>query len=235
VRDWPETEYRGHDGFRRFLTEWLDVWDGFEVGVDDFIPAADERVVCLFWQRGKGRHSGLSMDVAWAMVNTVRGGRLARAEVYDDRSEALEAVGLEEEVSSNLDLVRSIYADWERGDLSSSEWAHPDVEFTWDGFGVFPRRTWKGLADVAEGVRSQIEIFEDFRMQAEEYRELDDHRVLALDRRSGSLKHSGIAFGDSTSLPMTGAHLFEIDGGKVTRLIAYSNRPDAFGDLGLEE
>jgi hypothetical protein len=22
IRDWPEPEYRGHDGFRRFLTEW---------------------------------------------------------------------------------------------------------------------------------------------------------------------------------------------------------------------
>ena len=96
MRDWPEPEYRGHDGFRRFLSEWLEVWEEFEVGADELIPAADGRVVSLFWQRGKGRQSGLSMDVAWGLVTTMRGERIARHEVYDDRAEALKAVGLEE-------------------------------------------------------------------------------------------------------------------------------------------
>ena len=95
VRDWPEPEYRGHDGLRRFLTEWLEVWYGFEVGVDELIPAADGRVVSLFWQRGKGRQSGLSMDTEWGIVTTMRGERIARIENYDDRAEALKAIGLE--------------------------------------------------------------------------------------------------------------------------------------------
>jgi hypothetical protein len=137
--------------------------------------------------------------------------------------------------SANVDLVRSIYAAWERGDFSRADWADPEIEFTLDDVGPFPGGNWKGLAGMAEGARSGIEIFVDHRIRAEEYRELDDRRVLVLDLRSGKGKHSGIEFGGSTNPPAPGAHLFELDGGKVTRLVAYFYRDRALADLGLEE
>jgi ketosteroid isomerase-like protein len=96
-REWPDVLYEGHEGARRFLSEWLEVWDAYDAGVEELVAAPDGRVVALAWQRGKGRHSGLVMEMEWAQICTVRRGKVVRIENYDDRSRALEAVGLSEQ------------------------------------------------------------------------------------------------------------------------------------------
>ena len=78
-------------------------------------------------------------------------------------------------MSENLDLVRSIYAAWERGDFSSVEWAHPEIESV-RADGPLPGR-WTGLTGL-QTWREVIDTWEDFRFQAEEFRELDGERVL---------------------------------------------------------
>jgi ketosteroid isomerase-like protein len=94
--DWPESAYQGIEGVERFLTEWLEVWDDYEVGIDEIFAAPDGRVVVLFWHRGKGRSSGLAMEWHAAQIITVRDGKVSRIDNYEDRAEALEAAGLSE-------------------------------------------------------------------------------------------------------------------------------------------
>jgi hypothetical protein len=130
--------------------------------------------------------------------------------------------------SLNLDLVRSISAAWGRGDWSSAEWAHPEIEYVLaDG----PARgNWKGLAGMAEGWRKFLEAWEGFRAVPDEYRELDDERVLVFQHAEGRGKTSGVDVGGTGA---TGATLFYLRAGKVTRLVVYADRELALADVGL--
>ena len=130
--------------------------------------------------------------------------------------------------SANLDLVRSIYADWERGDFSVTEWAHPEIEFV-IADGPSPG-SGKGLGELALSMRDVLSAWEDFRFLADEYRELDDERVLVFDRNSGRGKTSGMEIGQTRA---EGAQLFRVAGGKVIRLVSYWDRERAIADLGL--
>ena len=130
----------------------------------------------------------------------------------------------------NVEIVRSIFAAWERGDYSSAEWAHPEIGLL-VADGPTPG-SWTGVAAMAEAWRDALSAFEELRSEADEYRALDDERVLVLMHFSGRGKTSGLEVGD---IQMKGANLFHVRGGKVTRLVLYWDRERAFADLGLEE
>jgi ketosteroid isomerase-like protein len=94
--EWPESAYHGLDGAERFLTDWLDVWPDLNITVEEVIAAPDGRVVSLIVQRGRGRHSGVEMELEMAVITTIRDGKIVRLENWENRSQALEAAGLSE-------------------------------------------------------------------------------------------------------------------------------------------
>lgn len=130
--------------------------------------------------------------------------------------------------SANLELVRSIYANWERGDWSSVEWAHPDIEF------VIPdgaaRGNWTGVAGMAEGWRGWLSAWEGYGVAVDEYRELDEERVLVLVHQHGRGKTSGLEIGQMSA---KGASLFHVRDGKVTRIVIWQGGEHALAELGL--
>jgi ketosteroid isomerase-like protein len=133
-------------------------------------------------------------------------------------------------VSANLDLVRSIYADWERGDFGRADWAYSEIEFV-NADGPEPGSS-TGLAYMAKTMRVWLSGWEDFRIEADEFRELDDGRVLVLDHLSGRGKTSGLDLGQTRTM---GVWLFHIRDGRVTKMVRYLDRDRALADLSLEE
>ena len=135
-------------------------------------------------------------------------------------------------MSENLDLVRSIYADWERGDFSRADWADPDIEFA-VADGPAPG-SWVGRHEMAQAWRDVLVAWGNWQVKAEEFRELDSERVLVLVGASARGKTSGIRL-DAVRGSVTGANLFQVRCDKVTRLVVYFQSDRVLADLGLEE
>jgi ketosteroid isomerase-like protein len=132
--------------------------------------------------------------------------------------------------SANLDLVRSIYADWERGDFATVEWADPEIEITIVG-GPEPGR-WTGLAGMAEMGHGLFSSWEGFRYAGAECRELDVERVLGFHKFLGRGKTSGLDLGQMRT---DGTAVFHIRNGRIAKLVLYwgPDRDRALADLGL--
>jgi len=74
--------------------------------------------------------------------------------------------------------------------------------------------------------------WDDFRTDAEEYRELDDERVVVFHRFRARSKSSGIKL---ETIGSRAASLFHVTNGSVTKLVLYADRDRALADLGLED
>lgn len=130
--------------------------------------------------------------------------------------------------AGNLDLVRSIYERWAEGDYSRIDWAHPEIEFVIaDGIGP---GAWRGVPEMGRAWGEEIRAWDDFRVIPEEYRELDEERVLVLLHNHGRGKTSGVSVDEIAAKSANVVHLRE---GRVTRLVLYWDRERALADLGL--
>jgi ketosteroid isomerase-like protein len=133
-------------------------------------------------------------------------------------------------MSENLELVQSILAEWERGNFRSVDWAHPQIEYAIvDEPGS--RVAW-GVAAMTRTWREFLTAWDDYRVEAHKYRELDEERVLVALRAHGRGKASGLDIG-VTGGGRASANVFHIRGGKVTRLVSYFDRDRALADVGL--
>ncbi len=81
---------------------------------------------------------------------------------------------------------------WGQCDFSSAEWARPEIEFV---SVTGPHRRLDRAGRRGEGWRGFLNAWEEFGIEPDQYRGLDDERVLALVHLSGRGKTSGLELG----------------------------------------
>ncbi|HEY1236978.1 MAG TPA: nuclear transport factor 2 family protein [Solirubrobacterales bacterium] len=91
---WPglDQTYHGPDA----LEEWMSIlhaeWETFRVSLDEVIEDAGEAVVLVERLSGRGRESGVEVEMQVFTVYWSRGGKIVRRLSYRTRDEALAAL-----------------------------------------------------------------------------------------------------------------------------------------------
>jgi ketosteroid isomerase-like protein len=87
--------YRGEAAIR-WMTGWVESFEGHTIEATEIIDAGRDKVLVAILQRGRPREGQTVVEGRWWVVMTLRGGELARTEVFPKRAQALEAAGLRE-------------------------------------------------------------------------------------------------------------------------------------------
>jgi len=87
--------YRGRDALPRVYRDWHSAWENYEENLEELIEVG-EHVISVLTAQGRGRASGVEVEMTTAGVWTVRGGIAVRSVWFPTREAALEAVGLSE-------------------------------------------------------------------------------------------------------------------------------------------
>jgi ketosteroid isomerase-like protein len=90
------TTLKGIDAIREAWTLWTAAFDELRVDVEEWTDAGDAVIAAAHWQ-GRGKASGMSIDVRQFDVFEFREGQIVRATLgFRSNEEALEAAGLSE-------------------------------------------------------------------------------------------------------------------------------------------
>ena len=87
--------YHGLEGVQRYFRDYLSVFGDVRSEVEEWIDA-DDQIIAMVRSHGRGRGSGVPVDMLEAHLWIVRGGKLRRLQTFATKAEALEAAGLSE-------------------------------------------------------------------------------------------------------------------------------------------
>jgi ketosteroid isomerase-like protein len=128
---------------------------------------------------------------------------------------------------ANVEVVRAVYDCWRRGDFrATANKVAPDFEWK-QVHGVVEPGSHVG-ADANRALRSPFEVYEDLRVEAEEYVDAGD-TIVVVARAHGTARGSGL------HIDQRPAFVWTVREGKPGQMEQYPNREDALKAAGLEE
>ncbi len=87
-------EMHGRVAMRRYIQDWIETFDDFSVLAEELRDVGDDRVLAIQRLNGRAKLSGTETDLRYAVVYTVRDGKVVRGREYLSIDEALEAVNV---------------------------------------------------------------------------------------------------------------------------------------------
>jgi ketosteroid isomerase-like protein len=218
----------GLDGFASGFSDWLTAWETWVVTPTDFIDVDENRVLVMLDVRARSRTHQVEMPVEGANLLTLRDGRIARIELFFDRSQALEAAGLSEQAMSqeNVEIVRRAFAYeyYGVGDRAEAE-AILDPHVVMNPIDDSPSH---GPDQMRSDWERWASAFDDLRVTLEEIIDAGD-QVVVVAHHEGRGQASGV------KVDARFYEVYTLREGKVSRVDEYTERADALEAAGLEE
>jgi ketosteroid isomerase-like protein len=82
----------GRDAWLKWVAEWLEAWDRFEVEEVAMEPEGERHVIATMRQHGIGKGSGVEVDMNVFYMFEIRDGLAVRYRLHANRESALAAV-----------------------------------------------------------------------------------------------------------------------------------------------
>jgi ketosteroid isomerase-like protein len=228
--DYPEGEqvYVGRRGMSKLIAELRDSWTKWRFEAERFIDVG-ERVIVLIRVVAKGGASGIATERETAHVWTLRAGRLTSIQIYRDRGQALEAVGLDEWAPSERDTGPAMSQEnvqvVRRFLLAEVEdaMAYADPGIVWN-----PAEESAGHGH--DAVRASLDRWkgewEDYELRPEQFEHMGD-RVLVTVRVRGRGRGSGV------EIDARFYDVFTLSDGKIVRMDQFTQQSEALEAVGL--
>jgi ketosteroid isomerase-like protein len=109
LREWPAAPgartYHGHEGVRRALDSWFEVWEWMQVEIKDIVDL-DDRILFTLHQRAKGKGSAVEVEMDSYNVYAFRDAKVCRMELFTERDPAIAAAGLTPDLEEEKEEAR---------------------------------------------------------------------------------------------------------------------------------